>query len=194
MRRIPAAIGCLLLLSQAGCALVRYAFDPIVMPPHQSPPPAEQARAEAQADSMESVRIVVFPNLPPEFYQPARTATSPAKPDSIPKTEPTETPAPTEQPEITPPVEQPWISVDIPESERRRLIETTDRDLEETRAILRSIERRPMKPVDREKAETIHGLVDQAMAARDRQDLRGASRLAHKARLLAFELGNRPAR
>lgn len=194
MKAILAAAFCLLLLSTAGCAVVQYACAPLVMPPRTAPPPAAQESEAALPDSMESVRIVVFPNLPPEFYRPPARPASAAKPDSATKKEPEPPQTPTAQPEIKPPAEQPWISVDIPEAERRRLIEATDRDLEEARAILRSIDPRRMSSTEREKAETIQGFIDQAIAARERQDLRGASRLAHKARLLAFELGNRPTR
>ncbi len=194
IRGMVLATGTLLLLTSAGCALVRYAFEPILTPPRTAPPPSAVLQQE-EPDSMESVRIVVFPDLPPEFYEPQRPSPpAEARVDSA-SGEPTEEPAPqTGQPAIEPTAEPPWISIDIPEAERRQLMETMERDLEETRGILRSLEGRPMEPATREKATTIRGLIDQAVEARNRQDIRGASRLAHKARLLADELGARPAR
>lgn len=85
------------------------------------------------------------------------------------------------------------VSVDLSGVERTRLASDTRRDLAEAERALSTAREKSLKPDALERMKTVEGLIAQARSSYDANDIEGASRLAHKARLLALELaGKRP--
>ena len=141
-------------------------------------------------DSTESIRIVVFPLLPPEFLQESPSTKPPAstRRDTVAVSPAAVAPAPVIQDSSASP---PFVSVDIPEKERADLAAKTREDIRETEAILSALEAGADRDRMRERIDTVRGLIQQSRAAGDRKDARAAATLAHKARLLATEMAGR---
>ncbi|MFN0152403.1 MAG: hypothetical protein ACKVU1_16990 [bacterium] len=121
---------------------------------------------------------------------PSDSAASPAKADSVRSASTTETrdagaaasaPRPGEDRDAA-------VTVELGGVERTRLASETRRDLAEAERALGTAREKSRKPDALERMKTVEGLIAQARSSYDANDIEGASRLAHKARLLALEL------
>jgi hypothetical protein len=122
------------------------------------------------------------PPEPPTDRADSRTAGSPARrPSPVPQTVSSE-------PDTLPP---PMISVQLSPDERVRLAMETEENLAQARQSLGRLGGEGLTAAQMARVETLHGLIDAATAAREKQDLQAAAQLARKARLLADQLVNR---
>ena len=86
---------------------------------------------------------------------------------------------------------EPVISVDLPPAEKAQLTDTTQRELEQTAILVRTIETRRLSPAEEETLRTIQALVQASREATERREIREAAGLAHKAWILAAEISQR---
>lgn len=93
-------------------------------------------------------------------------------------------PPPTARP--TPPL--PPLTPQLSVEEERKLIEDAQRKIGETDRLLRQLERRPMKPEEREMFLTAQSFLDQARRALTAREYQRAATLAGKARALSDDL------
>lgn len=140
------------------------------------------------------------PVAPPPAYEPEgpddfigpQNESPPRAPEargsSAPRPRPTPTPPPEEEAAAPDTLPAPTISVELTEEERARLHQETEADLGQARATLSRVGLEGLSAAEREAGETLRDLIDSAMRARERDDLRAAAQLARKARLLAEEL------
>jgi len=84
------------------------------------------------------------------------------------------------------------VSIDLGGVERTRLSTQTRRNLAEAERAVSSMKGKPLGADALERLKTVEELIAQARSASDANDIEGASRLAHKARLLASELAANP--
>jgi hypothetical protein len=82
----------------------------------------------------------------------------------------------------------PTVSVALPESRRRELRRTALSDLAAVNSMVAVTEQRILTEEENQKLQTIRGLIEQAQAALEREDIQAVANLAHKARLLGEEL------
>jgi hypothetical protein len=167
-----------------GCGLLRWAYAPERASRHRI---TQTSGASADADV-----VVAQPEIRPD------TASVKVAPPRVRRREPTSRPpaGPTTQTPDTTAVEQapdsaprePPISVVLPEVEKRQLVKSTRRELDEAVTILRRMGGRLESAEAIEKKQTVQGLVDQSREALERDDVGAAANLARKARILAIEL------
>jgi hypothetical protein len=81
--------------------------------------------------------------------------------------------------------------VDLPPAEKALLTDTTQRELELTAAVVRSIEVGRPSPAGEVSLRTIQAYVQASLDATKRAEIREAAALAHKAWILAAELSKR---
>jgi hypothetical protein len=119
-----------------------------------------------------------------------KESTNPANPHSPvpPAVTPPSAPAPQPSDSTRTPT---ILSEDIPPSERAALILTAKRDLDETAALLRTLETLPLGGEGGDQLRTIQALVNASREAGDRSEFREAANLAHKAWILAVDLSGR---
>lgn len=120
----------------------------------------------------------------------AKESTIPAKPRLTPPTAVTPPPMPASQPSDSTRTRE-ILSEDIPPDERAALVRATMRDLDETTALLRTLDAAQLAGKGGEQLRTIQALVNASHEAGDRSEFREAASLAHKAWLLAMELSER---
>jgi hypothetical protein len=84
--------------------------------------------------------------------------------------------------------EEVLISVERPWTDRILLRDQVLAELAESDSLLLLAQGQTRSAEDRERLATVRGLIDQAQAAMERDDLDAAANLSHKARLLADEL------
>ncbi len=82
----------------------------------------------------------------------------------------------------------PSVSIDLSDKERRSLLRVARDDLAVAMARVESAARRSRTPGEGKELETVRGLIEQAQAALDREDLQAAANLAEKARILGEKL------
>jgi len=169
-------------LSGAGCGWLRIAYAPelgvrntIVLSVH---PDTTRPSVVVQETS-----LVVSPrpqgrpvvHKPPAATPPPPKEVVTVQPDTLLAEQPAEP-------------EPPAISIALPPGERLRLTHTTLVDLAAADSILVHVAPRLSREKDRKKMATVQGLIEQARSALAREDIRSASNLAQKARVLAKEL------
>jgi hypothetical protein len=177
-RILPVA---LLSLALGGCG-GHHAVAPSPEAPVIGPPMAA-APAESLAAPADSTRAQV---------PPADPSTPPTKPAPEAKTPPTQTPA--QPPPVTPPGPEQKMSpeqevgVKIDEGKKADLAAQTRKDLEEAERLVGAVDASTLGLTAQEKVATVKSLIASSRAAYD-TDVEAAAALAHKARLLAGELG-----
>lgn len=158
------------------------------LPPwRRAAPTAPQANAPADTSAVSAPSPTVLVPVTPAADKPVRRRLpekpmEPASGDSLPR------PA-----EPAPDVlsTEPVISVDLPPAEKALLTDTTQRELELTAAVVRSIEVGRPSPAEDVSLRTIQAYVQASLDATKRAEIREAAALAHKAWILAEELSKR---
>ncbi len=186
-----AAASAVIPLCGGGCGWMRVAYAPelgsrnrIIQTVHADTATAAMVAAETSIVVVEGPatepprKQVKVPNSHLEDGPPSITA--PAYPDSG-----DEAGAPF--PDTAPPS----VSVALAPAEKAKLTATTRFEMAEADSIVVKVGPRLYREKDREKLQTVQGLIDQARSALDREDVRAAANLAHKARVLALELGGK---
>jgi hypothetical protein len=184
-----------LLVLNGGCGVVRVLYAP-QFTEHKSITLTvrRDTTMVVAADTVAATTLPVDIGTAPVIGIPSRPpAGAPASPraasDSIVESPPPEqTPG---QPEIAPAEAPPSISVALPEEQRDRLERIARAEIAMAESIIDRIAPRLTADKDREKLQTVRGLVEQTHAALDREDNQAAANLAHKAKLLATELLSR---
>ena len=144
--------------------------------PRQTPP--AETSAEAAPDSALPAVAAPAPDKPVK-QKPLKKPVEPAPSDSL--------PTPAEPAPGNSPAER-VISVDLPPAEKAQLIDTTQRELEQTAALVRSVEAGRLSPAEVEKLRSIQTLVQASREATERSEIQEAAILAHKAWILAAEM------
>lgn len=188
-----------LLLALPGCGAFRRE-----LPPWARPVPAMASPAEtASADSPPTIPPASPPtpasaatSAPPAPLPPVGTPAppSPARanaPHATPAPAPVPAPATTAAPAAAPASPSPPLTASLPPAEVRRLLDETNRRIEETERLLRQLDGRPLAPKDLEMLRLAQGLVEQARRALGGQEYERAANLAAKARTLADDLNTR---
>jgi hypothetical protein len=95
--------------------------------------------------------------------------------------------------ELTPgdPSVDPVISVDLPPEEKARLRDTMQRELEQIRAVVESVDTGLLSPAGEETLRTIQALLKASRDATDRAEISEAAGLVHKAWILAAGISKR---
>jgi hypothetical protein len=168
------------MLAITGCS-VQWPFSrpiPIGTPRGGSEPDSIAAAVEAKADTAETItQIPKRPRkvraLPPETVPdsltiPVALDSLPAESDSV-------------EAEVT-------ISLERPQEDDQELERQVLQELREANSLTVAAAREVKTAEEREKVETVRGLIEQAEAALDRGDIQAAANLSHKARLLASDL------
>jgi hypothetical protein len=114
----------------------------------------------------------------------------------MPHATPSPAPAPVPAPATTaapaaPVPPGPPLTASLPLAEVRRLLDETNRRIEETERLLRQLDGRPLAPKDLDMLRLTQGLVEQARRALGGQEYERAANLAAKARTLADDLNTR---
>ncbi|MFN8176899.1 MAG: hypothetical protein U0167_03185 [bacterium] len=123
---------------------------------------------------------------------PAETTTPPAKPVPDTKTSAAQTPA--QPPPVAPPAPEQKMSssqevgVKLDEGKKADLAAQTRKDLEEAERLVAAVDAGTLGLTAQEKVATVKSLIASSRAAYD-TDIEAAAAFAHKARLLAGELG-----
>jgi outer membrane biosynthesis protein TonB len=171
----------LLSLALGGCGghhVVAPAPDAPVLGPPLALTPADSS--VAPADSL------------PAPMAPGDSTTTPMKAVSEAKTPPAQTPA--QSPPTTPPAPEQKMSPDqevgvkLDEGKRADLAAQTRKDLEEAERLVSAVDASTLGLTAQEKVATVKSLIASSRAAYG-TDVEAAAALAHKARLLAGELG-----
>jgi hypothetical protein len=167
-----------------GSCQVRWPFD--------RPIPIGPSRTGFGGDSTEVASDTIIDSAAVALESPKRPpVVRPARPDTVlkPSTLPPDSTLAGEEPDtvetgIT-------ISLDRPQEQEEQLRQEVVSNLARATALVEAAASRVRTPEDREKIETVRGLIEQAQAALGRGDQQAAANLSHKARLLAAELPNR---
>lgn len=155
--------------------------DGLPIPPAPPPTPASAATSAPPAP----VPPVGAP-APPSPARPNAPLASPSPPPA-----PVPAPATTAAPAAAPVPPSPPLTASLPPAEVRRLLDETNRRIEETERLLRQLDGRPLAPKDLEMLRLAQGLVEQARRALGGQEYERAANLAAKARTLADDLNTR---
>ena len=198
-RRAAAIFAALLALSMlAACRKKSAAAMPpppspaVVEPRAPAPPslPVSEPQTRATLPPPQEIPAGAVPHFPgPIEAEAAREAAAAAAQARTPApTRPAQRPASeSESPPATAPPPAPQLGQMLSAAQRRQYNEQTDRSLTEARRNLNIATRRNLSAAQLAVVRRIQGYIDQASDAR-RQDIRMASNLADRARLLAEDL------
>ncbi|MBM3286916.1 MAG: hypothetical protein FJY88_06145 [Candidatus Eisenbacteria bacterium] len=176
----------------SGCGALRALYAPELTERRIITLTVRPALVESQVDT---VAGQVSPVAQPEIARPGpgeEPVVMERKPSAQPPPQAIESPEPQphteEEAETAPQIATPSVSVALPAAEKAKLEAETHRDLAAAEARVSRAAPRAAGEADREKLRAIQGLIHQAVAALERDDIRGAANLAHKAKLLALAL------
>lgn len=176
-------------LALSGCGTLRLAYAPERSSRHTITQSSDVPETEPAAAVIDSTRpadptlVVVEPR--PGRRQPIadRPAAEPSRSSAAADTTGREALAADSIQAPPPP-----ISMVVPEAEKRQLVKSTLKALDEATTILRRVGGRLESAEAVEKRQTVQGLIDQSREALGRDDVGAAASLARKARILAIEL------